>query len=116
MNTFGEFVRARREHLHATDPDFSLRRTAERLGIGAAYLSQVETGKQVPTNDRIQAIAADLDLDPDVALGMAGRVADDVVDVIAARPGVFADLVRQLRDLPDHAVARVVREVVDGEW
>ncbi|AXV10091.1 Transcriptional regulator, XRE family (plasmid) [Euzebya pacifica] len=116
MNALGEYIRTRREQLHDDDPAFSLRRTAQRIGVGAAYLSQVETGKQIPTNDRITALAEDLDLDPDTTLAMAGRVADDIVAVIAARPALFTDLIRQLRDLPDHAVARVVREVADGDW
>jgi len=29
---------------------------------------------------------------------------------------LFADLIRQLKDTPDHAVLRLVREVRDGEW
>ena len=29
---------------------------------------------------------------------------------------VIAQLIRELKDLPDHAVLRLVREVRDGKW
>jgi len=29
---------------------------------------------------------------------------------------LFAELIRQVREMPDHAVLRLVREVRDGEW
>ena len=109
-------VRARREELLASDPSYSLRRTADRVGVSPGYLSQVETGKQSPTEERIRAIAADLDLDPDVALAAAGMVSDDLIAVITARPEAFTRLIRQLRDMPEHAVLRLAREVEDGDW
>jgi len=36
--------------------------------------------------------------------------------VIRRRPTLFAALIRELKDLPDHAVLRLVREVRDGDW
>jgi hypothetical protein len=36
--------------------------------------------------------------------------------VIRRRPELFGRLIRELRDLPDHAVLRIAREVRDGEW
>jgi transcriptional regulator with XRE-family HTH domain len=116
MNDFGEMVRARREKLRAGDPAYSLRKVADRIGVGPAYLSQVENGHQLPTEERILQLADALDVDPDVALAVAGKVSPDLVTIIARRPVLFADLIRQLRDLPDHAIARVVREVRDGDW
>jgi hypothetical protein len=35
---------------------------------------------------------------------------------IRRRPELFAELIRELKDMPDHAVLRIVREVRDGEW
>ncbi|RMH11356.1 MAG: XRE family transcriptional regulator, partial [Gammaproteobacteria bacterium] len=32
------------------------------------------------------------------------------------RPQLFAELLRELKTLPDHAILRVVREVRDGDW
>jgi hypothetical protein len=38
------------------------------------------------------------------------------MDTIRKRPVLFAELIRQVRQMPDHAVLRMVREVRDGEW
>ena len=49
-------------------------------------------------------------------LALAGKVGIDLQQVIRTRPRLFADLIRNLKDLPDHAVLRIVREVRDGDW
>ena len=38
------------------------------------------------------------------------------LEAIRRRPQLFAELIRRLKDMPDHAVLRLVREVRDGEW
>jgi len=43
-------------------------------------------------------------------------VSTELLDVIRKRPMLFGQLLRELRDTPDHAVLRLVREVRDGEW
>ena len=47
---------------------------------------------------------------------MAGKVSKDLQDVIRARPQLLAELLRQVKDLPDDAVQHLVREVRDGDW
>jgi HTH-type transcriptional regulator, competence development regulator len=116
VNDFASLIRGRREALRAGDRRFSLRQVAERIGVAPAYLSAVERGQTQPTEARVRALAAELDLDVDVALAMAGHVSSDLLDVIRRRPQLFADLLRELRDLPDDAVLRLVREVRDGAW
>ena len=37
-------------------------------------------------------------------------------EVILRRPRLFAELIRELRETPDEAIYRVVREVRDGNW
>ena len=49
-------------------------------------------------------------------LAMAGKVSSDLQEIIRHRPQLFADLLRQLKEQPDNAILRVVREVKDGEW
>ena len=63
-----------------------------------------------------QFVANELDLDPDALLALAGKVSSDLREVIRRRPELFGRLIRELRDLPDHAVLRIAREVRDGEW
>ena len=61
-------------------------------------------------------MARELGEDPDVLLAMAGKVSSELQEIIRKRPKLFADLIRQLKQAPDHAILKVVREVRDGEW
>ena len=115
--TFGEYVRARRERLRASDAAFSLRRVAARIGVEPSYLSRVERGEEAPPSEaRVRALAETLGDDPDVLLALAGKVSSDLQEAIRRRPRLFGELIRQLRSAPDHAVLRLVREVRDGDW
>ena len=49
-------------------------------------------------------------------LAVAGKVSSDLRQVILKRPELFATLIRELKDMPDRAVLRLVREVRDGKW
>ena len=49
-------------------------------------------------------------------LALAGKVSSYLQEVIRKRPALFAELIRGLKEMPDHAVLRLVREVRDGEW
>ena len=53
---------------------------------------------------------------PLVLLALAGKVSSDLQKAIRRRPELFGSLIRELKDLPDHAVLRIVREVRDGKW
>ena len=117
MSDFGDFVRQRRERHQEIDPRFSLRRVAASIGVEPSYLSKVERGEQPPPSERtIVALARELDEDPDVLLALAGKVSADLQQIIRKRPKLFAQLIRDLKNLPEHAVLRLVREVRDGNW
>ena len=115
--TFGAYVRSARERVRAGDRAFSVRKVAGRLGVEPAYLSKIERDQMAPPSERvIRRLADELNEDPDLLLAMAGKVSTDLKDIILERPRVFADLLRELKDAPDHALLRVVREVRDGDW
>jgi transcriptional regulator with XRE-family HTH domain len=96
---------------------YSVRGVAGRLGIQPSYLSKVERGEVAPPSEAtIVALAKELDVDEDTLLAMAGKVSSDLQQVIRRRPELFGELIRELKDMPDHAVLRLVREVRDGEW
>ncbi len=115
--SFGDYLRQRREEKRAADPGYSLRRVAASVGIEPSYLSKIERGDQPPPSEEtIVAIAKELGEDPDVLLALAGKVSKELQAIIRKRPKLFAQLIRQLKDLPDHAVLRLVREVRDGNW
>ncbi len=114
---FGSFARVKREALRANDATFSVRQVAARVGIEPAYLSKIERGEMPPPGEEtIRRLANELGEDPDVMLAMAGKVSTDLRAVILRRPRLFADLIRQLKSTPDHAILRIVRQVKDGDW
>ena len=114
---FGAFIRSKREALRADNPQYSLRQVASRIGVQPSYLSKVERGSESPPGEKtISALAQELGLDRDVLLALAGKVSTDLQEAICNRPQLFAQLIRELKDQPDHAVLRLVREVRDGEW
>ena len=114
---FGHFIREARERLRANNPSFSVRKVAARVGVEPAYLSKIERGEQAPPSEAtIRKLAEDLSLDPDILLALAGKVSTDLKEVICKRPQLFAALIRELNELPDHAILRLVREVRHGNW
>lgn len=117
MSDFGDYIRQRREERRKQDAKFSLRQVAERIDVEPSYLSKIERGEQPPPSEAtITALGRDLGEDVDVLLALAGKVSSELQKIIRKRPKLFAELIRELKDLPDHAVLRLVREVRDGNW
>ena len=114
---FGDYIRRRREALRAKDAAFSVRQVAQRIGVEPSFLSKVERGEvPPPSEEKIIALAGELEEDPDVLLALAGKVSSDLKRAIMKRPELFAALIREMKRLPSHAALRVVREVRDGKW
>lgn len=114
---FGNTVRRLRESRANVQKGFSLRQVAERCNITPAYLSRVERGEVAPPGEgTLLSLAHEIGEDPDVLLAMAGKVSSELRSAILARPKLFAELIRSIKDAPDNAVLRIVREVRDGKW
>lgn len=117
MNAFGKHIRQKRESLQRDGRPLSVRKLAGLIEVEPSYLSKVERGETPPPSEgKIALLAAELGEDPDVLLAMAGKVSSDLQEVIRKRPALFGELIRQLKDAPEQAVLRLVREVRDGEW
>ena len=117
MTQFGDSIREIRERLREEDRRFSLRQVAQRIGVEPAYLSKIERGDVAPPSEAATVrLARELGQDPDVLLAMGGKVSSDLQEIIRKRPRLFAELIRQLKEAPDDAILRVVREVRDGDW
>ncbi len=115
--TLGDHLRNLRTRLRQEDRRYSLRQVAQRIDIEPSYLSKIERGEVAPPSEATTVkLAKELGEDPDVLLAMAGKVSSDLQEIIRKRPELFAELVRQLKKAPDHAVLKVVREVRDGDW
>jgi len=114
---FAEHIRELRELKRQGDRRYSLRQVAHRMGITPTYLSKLERGELPPPSEKTTLrLAAEIDEDPDVLLALAGKVSSELQEVIRKRPELFATLIRQLKEAPDHAILKVVREVRDGDW
>jgi len=117
MAGLGEFLRERREALRRGDARYSVRQVAARVGVQPSYLSKVERDEaSPPSEETLVRLARELEVEPDLLLALAGKVSSDLLEAIRRRPLLFGQLIRELRDLPDHAVLRLVREVRDGSW
>jgi transcriptional regulator with XRE-family HTH domain len=90
---------------------------AQRIGVEPAYLSKIERGEVAPPSEEtISRLAEQLGEDRDVLLALGGKVSRDLLKVILRHPRAFSELIRTLREAPEEAVLRVVREVRDGDW
>ena len=116
MIDFGTYIRDRREALRAENPRFSVRQVAMRIGVEPSYLSKVERQLEAPPSEpKIRALAKDLDEDPDYLLSIAGKISDDLREAICHRPQLLSELIRELKNLPDDAVLRIVRQARSGK-
>lgn len=114
---FGAYIRQQRECKLLKDKSFSVRQVAARVGIEPAYLSKIERDQAAPPSEAtIRKIATELGEDADTLLAMAGKVSADLQEIIRKRPQLFASLIRELKQAPDHAVLRLTREIRDGDW
>ncbi len=104
QRSFGSRLRKRR-----IEAGYTLRKFADKLGVSATYLSQVEQNKyDPPTAERAARIAELFDEAPDEWIGYAGRVPEDLEELIRSRPLALPDLV-PTRSLPlaqTHAASR----------
>ena len=113
----GSFIREKRMSFLAKDKKYSLRQVAMRIGIEPSYLSKIERGEKVHLSEpKIKALADEIEEDHDVLLALCGKVSTDLLKVIRARPKLFAALIRELKDVPEASVDRLIQEVRDGKW
>ena len=113
----GTYIREKREAFRRKDSSYSLRQVAGRIGIEPSYLSKIERGNQTYLSEaKIIALANELDEDPDLLLALSGKISSDVQEIIRRRPQLFTQLIRELKNFPDHAVLHIVKNVRDGMW
>jgi transcriptional regulator with XRE-family HTH domain len=104
--TFGQTVRRLRE-----SRQIGLRQFAERVKMSATYLSKVERDELLPpSEEKIRNIAKHLGQDEDEFLGLAGRVAPDLNQIIRRQPREFAAFLRTANGLPPANIQRLTTE------
>lgn len=88
---FGQTIQKRR-----IEKNISLRRMAELIDVSPSYLSRIETGKvPAPAEAVIKSLAYQLDLHPDALLAEAGKVSEDLLQIIRSNPIDTAELIRK---------------------
>ena len=115
--SFGAYLRGLREQRRKVNRRYSVRQTAERIGVEPTHLSKIERGEiYPPTEDTMRRLAADLGEDADLLLARADLVASDVLEVIVKRPMLFAEIIRGLGDVSDQELSALVHKVRNGAW
>jgi hypothetical protein len=114
---FGTYIRKIREDKLVMDKKYSLRQVALRIGVEPSYLSKVERNEESsPSESFIKRLSIELAQDENILLAMVGKVSQELKDIIIQNPVVFSELLHALKNSPDNAVLRIVREVKDGNW
>ena len=114
---FGNYARQLREQRREVNRRYSVRQTAQRIGVEPAYLSKIERGDvSPPSEETIRRLAAELGEDSDYLLALAGKIARDVRDVIIGKPVLFAELIRGMSDVPESELSALVYKVRNSEW
>jgi transcriptional regulator with XRE-family HTH domain len=102
---FGDILREKR-----LAKGFSLRKFAELVGVSPTYLSQVEQGNvDSPTAERVKCMAELLGENSDGWIALAGRVPDDLSEIIQQEPTEIPELLREANGLTGDQL-RLLRE------
>lgn len=103
---FGERIRALR-----LAKGMTLREFARLLEVSPTYVSQIEQDKYAPpAEERVLRMAEILDQDADELLALAGRVADDLPEIIRRHPRELATFLRTVRDLPAAEIRKLTEQ------
>ena len=90
----------------------SLRSFADQLGVSPTYLSQVEQcNAPSPTADRIQHMARLLNANADPLLALAGRIPDELAELIHRHPMELPRLIRLVANWNSEEIASLVEEL-----
>lgn len=100
---FGKVLREKR-----LEKKISLRGFAELVGVSPTYLSQVEQCNVAPpTADRVKRMAELLRANPDEWTALAGRIPDDLCEIIHQSPIEIANLLRAVEGMTNEQIRRL---------
>ena len=103
--SFGAMVRRGREA-----KGIGLREMAKKIGVSPTYQSKFERDEfPPPAEDKVRKIAEIIGHDADELLGLAGRVASDLTDIIRQRPREMADFLRAAKRLTADDLTRLTQ-------
>lgn len=105
---FGSTLRDRR-----LAKGYSLRKFAELVGVSPTYLSLVERGEaeSPPTAERVRRMAELLGENPDQWIALAGRMPEDVAEIIKRQPEGMPALLRAARGMTADELKKLVARI-----
>jgi len=115
---FGERIRRLREEKKRTNPSFTLRGFAGLVGISPTFLSKVENGEfNPPARDKIEKMATLLNADPDELLALAGKVSEELQEIVRKTPKAMADFLRTAHEkgLTEKDIRRLTEQIRQGK-
>lgn len=80
-NEFGKTFRKLRE-----DKGYSIKKLADSLQVNYTYLSKIENNKSIPSDEFINKIAEIFSVDADELKVQAGKIPEDVKQIIKNNP------------------------------
>lgn len=105
MTSLGEAIRVLREQRRMT-----LRALAERVGVSAPFLSDIEHNRR--STDKLEAIAEVLEVPVEELRQLDGRVPPDLKEWLASHPGLVS-LLRDLQTSGRPVPLEALRELVE---
>lgn len=108
---FGEYLISLRDARKQTDPTFSLRGVASKIGISPTYLSKIERGEQPASEKTIRKLAEILGVSADEIFAHANRIDPDLEKTLASHeaPAQMAALLRSVATLPPDKLEQYAR-------
>jgi len=109
---FGMILRERR-----LARGYSLRKFAELVEVSPTYLSLVETGKAeyAPAADRVKRMAELLDADADEWITKAGRMPEDLKEIILSDLEQMPALLRAAKGLTPEQLRQFIEDMQRGK-
>lgn len=103
---FGQALREKRIAM-----GFSLRKFAKLASVSPTYLSQVEQGNvDPPTAERVTRMAALLEENADEWIALAGRVPEDLPEIIQRQPTKMPELLREANGLTAEQLQKLTNQ------
>jgi transcriptional regulator with XRE-family HTH domain len=87
---FGDILRSLR-----MGAGLGIKRLAPHLGVNYTYLSKLENKEVRPSQDLVKRIARYFEYDEDQLLMAAGRIPEDILEILRQNPEDAIDFLRQ---------------------
>lgn len=95
---FGDYIREKREILRKDDPEYSIRKVAQRIGIHHSYLSKIERGEPASLSEsRMAALAGELGENPELLMIMSGKVPESLRRAVFRDPDRVMDMLGRIK-------------------